>query len=192
MGYDERRLMTTRRTNRMRLSSSDLLVALAILSLVSAFFYPTLRSKAFSDRVDSTANEVETLRRAALGVLSQTGAWPTSGEPGRIPLEVSGAFPSDSLLSRDEYTLQWTLWEVVDQVEAPRRSPSFRPTQMPRPIQWGRSSCRSYERSEASWCTPAKMTSSPSFSRATDGRYPSYGTRCGPSSSQMAASPPIS
>jgi hypothetical protein len=119
MGYDERRLMTWWERNRVELTSSDLLVALAILSLLSAFLYPTLRSRAFINHVDRTANEVETLRSAALGVLSQTGAWPTAGEPGGIPIEVSGAFPSDSLLAGDEYTLQWTRWEVVDQVEAP-------------------------------------------------------------------------
>ena len=111
--------MTLLRSYRLGVAISDVMIALAMLSLLAAFTYPTLRARSFRRLVDTTASEVETMQRAALGVFSQTGLWPTPGTPGEIPPELSGAFSSDSVLTRASYTLQWSRWEVVEQVEIP-------------------------------------------------------------------------
>jgi hypothetical protein len=174
--------MTWWERNHVELTSSDLLVALAVLSLLSAFLYPTLRSRAFTNRVDTTANEVETLSDAALGVLShklERGPLLVSQEASRskypehfrpIPCWLEMNTHSNGLGVRSSI-----------RSKLPPQSPSFRRTQMLHRhnganLRARRASSRGHRG------TLPKM----SFSRATGGRYRSYRTRCGPSSSQMA------
>jgi type II secretory pathway pseudopilin PulG len=111
--------MTPRGPNRLGVTTGDILIALAVLSLLAALVYPTLRARAFRGLVDSAVAEVEVMRSAAQGVFSRTGSWPAPGAPGEIPPELGSAFPGDSTLTRAEYTLEWKRWEVVGQVRAP-------------------------------------------------------------------------
>jgi hypothetical protein len=101
------------------LTPADLLIGIAVGALILAFLYPTLRAWSLRGLVEDVIAEVETLRSGATAVFAQTGAWPTAGAPGRIPTEVSIHFAADSSLARSDYTLQWTIWEVVEQVMAP-------------------------------------------------------------------------
>ena len=105
------------RSDRRGGPAGDSVIARAVFSLGAAFLYPTLRARSFRGLVDTTVSEVETMERGARGVFSRTGSWPTPGAPGAIPSELSGAFPSDSVLTREAYTLQWSRWEIVEKVE---------------------------------------------------------------------------
>ena len=83
----------------------DVLIGLATLSLVAVLLYPAIRGQVFRSLVDSTVVEVDAVSGGARGVFFRTGAWPT-----------------DSTLVRDAFTLQWRRWEAVDQVLAPPSS----------------------------------------------------------------------
>ena len=98
---------------------SDGLVFLATLSLAVALLYPAWSARSFRARVSSVVADVEGLASAARGAL-RTGAWPTPTPPGQAPRELIGLSGEGGLFSRTEYTLGWTVWDVVDSIQAPQ------------------------------------------------------------------------
>jgi hypothetical protein len=107
-----------RTIGRAGLTTADVLIGLAAVILILAFAAPTMRARQFQNLLGTATADIETLRTSALGSFSASGEWPAPGGAGVIPPEVAAAFPGDSLLVRDEYWLQWSVFEVVEQVEA--------------------------------------------------------------------------
>ncbi len=103
-----------------RASRGDAVIGLAGLTLLAALLYPTFTATRFRGLVADTVDEIETLRSGAQGIFSRSGSWPPAEAVGGIPLGLAGAFPGDSTLTRQDYTLQWSLLDIVEQVEAPR------------------------------------------------------------------------
>lgn len=110
------------RSPRNGLATGDFLIGLALAAVVLALVFPTLQARSFRATVEAMVNDVERMRLGAERYLHANGSWPTPGAPGAIPRELADVFPSDPSLERDRYTMQWTRWEVVDYVEAPRPS----------------------------------------------------------------------
>lgn len=104
-----------------RVGPEDALIGLSLLSMVFAALLPTYRARAFDRLVEDVTRDVEALRAAATVQREANGRWPPTSERGRIPLGVSGAFSGDTTLSRDDYALQWRLWDRVEYVPAPPR-----------------------------------------------------------------------
>lgn len=102
-----------------RVGPGDALIGLSLLALVFAVLLPTFRARAFDSLVEDASSDVDALREAALRQLQVNGGWPPSMEPGAIPIGVSGAFRGENAMVRDEYTLQWRLWDRVEYVQAP-------------------------------------------------------------------------
>jgi hypothetical protein len=111
--------MTIRWPNLRDLSLGDVLILLAVLTLGAALTYPALRARAFRVQLQDAVADVETMSAAARQRFASDASWPTPSAPGVIPREVAGAFPRDTALTRDGYTLQWRRWEVVEEVEGP-------------------------------------------------------------------------
>lgn len=95
-------------------------MALSAISLLLALAYPTLNARTFRGLVQDAVAQIETTRVGAVNARTELGVWPASGAPGEIPAELRAAFPADSTLAREGYTLQWSRWEIVEKVEAPR------------------------------------------------------------------------
>ncbi len=97
-----------------------MLVFLAILSLGAALLYPRVKGRAFEDRLERAIADVDTLSSAARLTRDRNRSWPSSAPPGEIPRDLAGLSPSDSIFARDDYTLRWTTWEVIDSMVAPQ------------------------------------------------------------------------
>ncbi len=100
------------------------MIGLALMALVLAALLPTARARSFDRLVESAVTDIEALRQATTVTRSSAGAWPPAVAPGDIPEGAAAAFPGDSALARDGYTLQWRLWERVEEVLAPPRPPT--------------------------------------------------------------------
>lgn len=107
-----------------RLGTGDAMIGLAVIALVLAALLPTYRARAFDGLVASAVGDVDALRQATVQSRSATGSWPAAASPGLVPEGARAAFPGDSGLARDAYTLEWRLWERVEGVPAPPRPPS--------------------------------------------------------------------
>lgn len=94
-------------------------MGVAALLVVLALAWPLMSARSFRGLVESATADVETLRTAATGTRNQTGAWPAASAPGRIPGNLTGAFASDTSWVRNDYSLQWRTFEIVEQVEIP-------------------------------------------------------------------------
>ena len=111
--------MTIRWPDLRDLSVGDILVGIALLTLIATLVYPNLRARAFRNLLDGAVADVENLNAAAVRIYDASGAWPIPTAAGSVPPEVAGAFPGDTALTRNDYALQWRRWEVVDQVVGP-------------------------------------------------------------------------
>lgn len=106
-----------------RVGPGDALVGLSLLALVLAALVPTFRARAFDRLVEAAAADVDALRVAAEGQRRVRGSWPPAAPSGVIPSGVSVAFQGDTTMAREEYALEWRLWDRVEQVEAPPGPP---------------------------------------------------------------------
>lgn len=108
-----------------RIGTGDAVIGLAILALVAAALLPSYRARAFDRLVESAVADVDALRQAASRTRASSNAWPPAMPPGVVPVGASGVFPGDSALARDGYTLEWLLWERVEETLAPARPPAL-------------------------------------------------------------------
>ncbi len=111
--------MTIRWPNLRDLSVGDVLVGIALLTLIATLAYPNLKARAFRGLLDGAVADVESLNAAAIRIHGVSGSWPAPTVTGAMPPEVAGAFPGDTALVRKGYALQWRRWEVVDQIVGP-------------------------------------------------------------------------
>lgn len=121
--------------DRRGVTVGDALVVLALLSLAFAVAYPRVTSAVFGQVVDAAVYDVETVRGAAIAYHQETGTWPAEAPPGTIPAELIPALPDGFSPTWSEYTLDWSLWELVelrgDEPEA--EAPNFTPVPGVRP-----------------------------------------------------------
>lgn len=104
-----------------RIQAGDALIGLAVVALLLAALLPSYRARAFDRTVEAAVSDVETLRTGAAQARNLNGRWPDATPAGLAPPGVSGAFPGDSALVRDGYTLEWRLWNRVENAPAPPR-----------------------------------------------------------------------
>lgn len=107
-----------------RIGTGDAVIGLALMALVLAALLPTARARSFDQLVESALSDIDAMRQATTVTRSSTGALPAAVAPGAIPEGAAAAFPGDSALARDGYTLEWRLWERVEEVLAPPRPPT--------------------------------------------------------------------
>lgn len=107
-------------TRRLGLTTPDVLMGVGALALVVALLYPLLRARGFQRMIEDVVMEVEAMRAGAVRSYELTGAWPPAGGVGDLPPALTSSFEGHGALLRDDYALQWTSWEVVEAVEAPR------------------------------------------------------------------------
>ena len=100
------------------------MIGLAVIALVLASLLPTYRARAFDGVVESAIADVEAVRQATTRVRASTGSWPTAVPPGMMPDGSSASLPADSALVREGYSIEWRLWERVDEEPAPARAPT--------------------------------------------------------------------
>lgn len=81
--------------------------------LIFAAIQPMRRAAAFEEVRATAIAEVANLKGAAERRIQEYSNWPTPAGPGAIPLEVGAAFPGDSLLGGESYTMTWSLVELV-------------------------------------------------------------------------------
>lgn len=111
--------MIRARSNTLGVSTADVVVGIALVTVVLALAYPTLKARSFRASVAAMVLDVDALREGAEDYLRASGSWPAPEATGTIPPELTHLFPGDTDLAREQYTLQWSRWEVVDYVEAP-------------------------------------------------------------------------
>jgi len=107
-----------------RVGPGDALIGLALVTLVLAALLPVYRARAFETMVDDATTDVDTLRGAMVRAREAGSGWPATTPPGRVPSGAFSAFGGDTTMVRDEYVLQWRLWDRIERVPAPPRPPS--------------------------------------------------------------------
>ena len=100
-------------------ATGDVLIFLATLSIAAALLYPAWSVRGFRSTVERAVADVETLSTASRVVRDGRNRWPAPAPPGEAPSELSGLGQADGIFGRQEYTLGWTSWDVVDSVQAP-------------------------------------------------------------------------
>lgn len=108
---------------RLGWSLADLLIVAGALTLAAALAVPLLRARAFDATLDQAVLDVDVLEGGARGIFDRSGEWPTDTGIGEIPQGLHGAFPADTTLARDSYSLQWRVLESADRVAAPAAAP---------------------------------------------------------------------
>lgn len=104
------------------MSFADVLLGMGLVCFLGALAFPWFSARAFTTTLDGALNDVEALRSVVTGIYDRTGAWPPPAGPGEIPEGTRGAFPQDTSLIRDGYSLQWLLLESTVRVPAPLSS----------------------------------------------------------------------
>jgi hypothetical protein len=105
-------------TRRLGLTRVDFVIGAGALALIVALLHPALRARGFRGLVENVVLEVEAMRSGAVRAYESTSAWPRAGGVGEVPPALTSSFGGDTALIRDGYALQWTSWEVVEEVEA--------------------------------------------------------------------------
>jgi hypothetical protein len=98
------------------LTVGNLLVLVALVSVVGALLRPVMQRRAYQGLQADLLNRVEILRTSATLAALRDGGWPARTEPGRAPVELSSVI-EDDLMTGDAFTLQWHRWEVTEPVE---------------------------------------------------------------------------
>lgn len=118
------------------LAPADLVILLALVSLMAALAYPMLRRSAFDSRVERAVSDVELLRRSAIAHRDRRGTWAPAAEPRHRPPELEGE-ALDSVFRRPDYGIEWRRWEVVEleEIAPPPEGPGpEEPGEAPLPI----------------------------------------------------------
>jgi len=107
------------------LTVADLLIGLAVVALMSALVLPTVRARSFRSLTLHAVSEVDAVRDAVTRSFAQRGSWPAPTEAGEIPPGRSPEIGADSSRARPDYTIRWSVWEIVEHVEAPPMAPTL-------------------------------------------------------------------
>lgn len=97
----------------------DALILLSVVTLAATLLHPTLKERSFQRLVADAIVDVDAVAAAARAARESTGRWPDGADPGTAPAGLAGPAGSDSVFSRPDYTLGWSVWDVVDSVPAP-------------------------------------------------------------------------
>mgnify|MGYP006908314944 CR=1 FL=1 len=98
-------------------SRGDVAIAAAVLLLVWALATPALRARAFRALSSRATADVEAVVRAAQSSHASMGRWPEPGDAGVVPPELTGRLALETGFVREDYTLEWSAFDVVDYVE---------------------------------------------------------------------------
>ena len=104
-------------SSRRRVTSGDVLLALAGVALVAAVAYPRTERALLWRTVAAAQADVETVRAAAAAYRAEAGGLPGPAEAGRVPAELEGRLPSGFSFLAGRYTLEWGRWETVRPAE---------------------------------------------------------------------------
>lgn len=119
---------------RAGVTTGDVLIVLAVLSLLFASVYPRLRWRTFQDTVQRAIGDVEAVVGAARAHRAETGAWPSPRPPGVEPAELAAHLPADVSFTSESHTLEWTRWLRVEHPVDPGRDPETDTLPPPPPI----------------------------------------------------------
>ncbi len=105
--------------DRAGLTTGDVLLALAGMSIILALAYPWMTDARLRRRADDIAEQVEAVRAAAVRYREVKGAWPPNGEAGQVPAELRAFVPADVRMSGEGHEIEWNSWETVTVPNAP-------------------------------------------------------------------------
>lgn len=105
------------RSHRSGASTRDVVLGLAVLSLLAALAHPWIARSRFGSSVDALEADVIAVREGALRYASDRGAWPPESAPGVVPPELATDLPQGFEFQREAWTLDWNRWEAVEVVE---------------------------------------------------------------------------
>jgi hypothetical protein len=91
----------------------DVLLSLSGAALFFALAWPWISNAILRSEADRVADEVASLRDAALQYRGVKGTWPPDGDPGAVPAELAPFVPTDLELVHPGHTLEWDAWETV-------------------------------------------------------------------------------
>lgn len=111
-----------RKRSTLGLSFADVLLAMGLLCFLAALTFPYFRARAFTTTLERAVSDVDALTSTVTGIYDRTGTWPPAAGAGEIPEGARGAFPQDTSLIRDGYSLQWLLLESAVRIPAPLAS----------------------------------------------------------------------
>ena len=92
----------------------NLLLLMAVLTLLASVIWPRVTERAFAARVDEVVAEIERLRATVEAVREETGTWPPTS-PAEAP--ASGAATSDG--DEGPAGSDGVIWRRLDSVEIP-------------------------------------------------------------------------
>lgn len=104
---------------RRGVTTGDTLIGLALVAVVVALAYPTLRARSFTRTLNNASARVDAIVTAAVRRHRDSGAWPEPAPPGEPPEELRGMIPDELGFRADDYLLEWSRWDVVDYIEIP-------------------------------------------------------------------------
>ena len=94
--------MMLRPCDRRGATPGDVLIGLSTVLLIAALLYPVVQGRRFRGTLGAAVTDVDAMQLRARDERSRTGAW-----------------PGESVVVRDAFTLQWKQWEVVEKAPAP-------------------------------------------------------------------------
>lgn len=110
--------MTGPLRGRRLVSVGNVLIFLAVVSIVAALLHPAWSARGFRSRVEQVIADTDTLSAAARDFREQTSRWPAPAGAGEAPSDLPSLGGAEGIFARAEYTMGWSTWEVVDSVEA--------------------------------------------------------------------------
>ena len=102
---------------RRGVTTGDVVLALAAVSIVAALLLPIWRGRSFEGLVTGAEEDVRSMMTSVAFSRDQDGRWPASPPSGDI--------------SREDYSVAWSVWDVVDSVEAPEEDVAPTPGDAP-------------------------------------------------------------
>jgi type II secretory pathway pseudopilin PulG len=107
-------------TSRVRGATlGDMLIFVSVLAMVAALLYPAWKARSSRQRLAQAVSDVDAVSRAARSVRESTGRWPEGAPTGTVPPDFAVLAAQDSVFSRGDYALGWSVWNLVDSVPAP-------------------------------------------------------------------------
>ncbi|MFQ5537171.1 MAG: hypothetical protein ACE5GJ_06930 [Gemmatimonadota bacterium] len=100
-------------------SSGDLLLLVAVLSVLTALAFPYVLQARQTLHATEARRTVSLVHSALLQFRKERGRWPEEDPAGGIPAELRPLLPADALPSSGPYHVEWRRWELVQRPPPP-------------------------------------------------------------------------
>lgn len=103
-----------RRTDRRGFTLVELIVVIAVISILARLALPTFQESVIRARAAAALGDVDVVRTAAANYHARSNRWPADAPPGVVPPDLLEDLPEGFTFEREGFKLDWEVWALPD------------------------------------------------------------------------------